>query len=182
MANRITNRAYSDSDSFKMNNGLTSVFIDVLALSASALASTEREKRFAVWLACHDQTICGIGAVGFDISDMPWTTRGFQSQKSFLLKVIQSAQSKEYWRLLGYHPREDWILSSLERFRLLIAHFPKEGIIPEAKRRQAAGMPSFFMKCPKHQVYVHQQGCVLCNDSWDGRAWRFPQDDNPPSL
>lgn len=164
MGNRITNRTYSDFESLKMNNGLTSVFIDVLVLSASALASTEREKLFAVWLAYHDQSVCGIGAVGFDISDMPWTARGFQAQKDFLFKIIRSAQSKEYWRLLDYQPgREDWILSSLEQFRLLIAHFSKEGMVPEGKRRRTRNMPSIFMKCPRHGVYVHQMGCVLCN-------------------
>ncbi len=164
MANSITNRIYSDVESLRMNNGLTSVFIEVLALSASTLASTEREKQFAAWLASRDQTVYGIGAVGFDISDMPWTAQGFQVQKDFLLKVIQSSQSKEHWHQLGYQPgREDWILSSLEQFRLLITHFSADGIMPEGVGRRTARMPDAFVKCPKHGVYLHQDGCVICN-------------------
>ena len=175
MGNRITNRTYSADESLKMNNGLTTVFIEALAVSASVLASTEREKLFAVWLACHDQQICGIGTVGFDISDMPWTKLGFQAQKDFLFEVIRSAQSKAYWHLLGYQPgREDWVVESLEKFRQLIAHFSKERIVPEEKRRSAHNMPSTFLQCPKHKVFVHQAGCILCIGYGDG--WRFMPD------
>jgi len=41
---------------------------------------------------------------------------------------------------------------------------------------EASAQYAIFMQCPKHGVSVHQKGCVLCNGSWDGRVWRFPQE------
>ncbi|MGG3507727.1 hypothetical protein ABES58_19860 [Paenibacillus lautus] len=60
-------------DSLHMSNGLTSVFIEVLAISGSQLAKTNRERELIIWLAQRDQAIVGIGTVGFDIDEMPWT-------------------------------------------------------------------------------------------------------------
>jgi len=51
-----------------MSNGATNVFLDVLALSGSDLAVTTREKEFIVWLNQRDQSVVGIGTVGFSIS------------------------------------------------------------------------------------------------------------------
>jgi hypothetical protein len=91
MGNRIKNRKnYSQeeylSKSLKMSNGLTSVFISVLSLSASRLAKTEREIDFAIWLASHDQAIVGSGTVGFDISDIPWSMENFDAEKKVCIK------------------------------------------------------------------------------------------------
>lgn len=60
-----------------MSNGLTSVFIEVLAISGSILAKTNREKEMIIWLAQRDQSVVGIGTVGFDIDEMPWTIDSF---------------------------------------------------------------------------------------------------------
>lgn len=64
-----------------MSNGLTSVFIEVLAISGSILAKTNREKEMIIWLAQRDQSAVGIGTVGFDIDEMPWTIDSFQNEK-----------------------------------------------------------------------------------------------------
>jgi hypothetical protein len=40
-----------------MNNGLTSVFVSVLALAASELAETDRQREFAAWFADQQQAI-----------------------------------------------------------------------------------------------------------------------------
>ncbi|MDE6728657.1 MAG: hypothetical protein K2J80_12080, partial [Oscillospiraceae bacterium] len=61
-------------DSLKMSNGLTAVFIDVITLAGSRIAQTVDEKRLIVWLAEKDQSVVGIGTVGFDIREMPWNT------------------------------------------------------------------------------------------------------------
>jgi hypothetical protein len=164
MGNMITIDTSGDLEPLHMSNGLTSVFIAVCVLSASALASTDQEKLFAVWLASHDQAVRGSGAVGFDISDLPWTAHGFEAEQAFLLKVIRSAQSQEYWHLLGYQPRADWVIQSLEHFRLLIVHFSKEALVPERARSWSCEVPSSFVTCPRHGVYLHQEGCVICND------------------
>jgi len=55
-------------ESLSMSNGATNVFLDVLALSGSDLAVTARENEFIVWLNQRDQSVVGIGTVGFSIS------------------------------------------------------------------------------------------------------------------
>src|SRR4051794_11236394 len=106
MGNRICCPAGHDApdDCLKMSNGLTAAFIDALVLAGSALAATERAKELIVWLAGHDQSISGLGIVGFDISDIPWTVAGFASERAFLLRVIEAAQSGLGWDRLDYQP------------------------------------------------------------------------------
>lgn len=71
-----------DDDSLKMSNGGTDVFINVLALSGAAIATTESEKRLMVYLSEKDQ-IVGRGCVGFDIVEMPWVKETFEEDKKF---------------------------------------------------------------------------------------------------
>jgi hypothetical protein len=70
MANTVTYEARPDLQYIRMSNGLTSVFVSVLALAASELAETDRPRGFAVWFASHDQ-LYGLGMVGFDTSELP---------------------------------------------------------------------------------------------------------------
>jgi hypothetical protein len=169
MGNRITNRKnYSQEDclgkSLKMSNGLTSVFIAILSLSASRLAKTDRDVDFAMWLASCDQSIIGLGAVGFDISEMPWSTENFETEKRFTLSVIDSAKSKQYWNVLDYQPREDWALHSLEQFRCLIEDFTAEFVKDADKKDRSVYKSDKIEKCPIHEIYFHWSGCVICND------------------
>lgn len=55
--------------SLTMSNTATSVFLQILALSGSDLAVTDREKEFIVWLNQRDQSVIGAGTVGFSISN-----------------------------------------------------------------------------------------------------------------
>lgn len=59
------------------------MFIEVLVISGSILAGTNREKELIIWLAQRDQSVVGIGTVGFDIDEMPWTVNSFASEKDF---------------------------------------------------------------------------------------------------
>lgn len=167
MGNRITNRRdYSDEEyldkSLKMSNGLTSVFIAVLALNASHLARTDREIQFAIWLASRDQAVVGIGTVGFDLRDMPWSVAHFEAEKGFLLRVIDAAKAKHLWERLDYEPREVWTLASLQKFRELIEDFTEAFI--EAGEIEPDNEPGPPEKCPIHHIYLHWAGCVICND------------------
>ncbi|GCF10136.1 hypothetical protein [Dictyobacter arantiisoli] len=95
MGNRITNECVESSESLKMSNGLTSVMISLLVLSGSALAEREHEKLLIVWFASRDQALSGMGTVGFDLNEIPWTAEQFEAEKHFLLAVIRRAQSMQ---------------------------------------------------------------------------------------
>ncbi|MFF2479718.1 hypothetical protein [Paenibacillus sp. NPDC058071] len=113
-------------ESLSMSNTATSVLLEVLALSGSDLAVTEREKEFIVWLNQRDQSVVGIGTVGFSISEMPWMKRDFNELKRFLLSVIDGAINKHRWEQLNYIPNEDIVVRNLNHMRLLINNFKEE--------------------------------------------------------
>ena len=102
-----------DDDSLSMSNGLTDVFIDYLLLSGSQLAKSESEKRMVVFLAEKQQSKVGIGAVGFDIIEMPWERESFETDKAFMPEMIHHARNlsleKSAWEILGYEPEQKYL-------------------------------------------------------------------------
>ena len=161
--NRIRCAARHDLAAIRMTNGLTSVFIKVLCLAASALARRDQERALAVSLAEHDQGWYGVGTVGFDVGDLPWSADTLDEDQAFLRRMVTAAQARTGWERLGYVPREEPLQSCLEQFRTLI-----EGATAGSIRRgwsndrpEIVSAPWIF--CPIHQVYEHEHGCVLCN-------------------
>lgn len=149
-----------------MSNGLTSVFVGVLAIAMSALAKSELEKYIAVWVASHDQAIFGRGVVDFDVCDAPWSLGTFKTDKKFMLNAIQAAASKLDWDRLGYSPSEPSVLQSLATFQMLVENFLEDDILPASEWAWQFGVePGKFEQCAKHGVYLHSHGCVLCNDA-----------------
>lgn len=163
MGNRLTYRRRPDLEDCKMSNGLTSVFVAVLSLAASALARDDEERELAVWIASHDQNIFGSGVVGFDVGEMPWNRETFEAQRLFLLRAIDAAKAKTEWDKLGYEPSVDMVLDRLDRFQRMIAAFDCEHASP-----RGAGWhferTARFERCPIHGIYLHSHGCVICND------------------
>lgn len=159
-------------DSLHMSNGLTSVFIEVLAISGSILAETNREKELIIWLGQRDQAIVGIGTVGFDIDEIPWTIGHFEREKEFILRVIKSAMDGLGWERLSYEPRKDWVIKSLDKFRLMICTFYKENVNLNSylewseieEDDEWPTIPKGYPKCEKHDLYLSCHGCILCNN------------------
>jgi hypothetical protein len=165
MGNFITNKCVDASESLKMSNGLTSVVISLLVLSGSSLAESDHEKMLMVWFASRDQALSGMGTVGFDLNEVPWTVEQFEAEKRFLLAVICRAQSMQDWGRLGYEPRADWALARLEKLAQMIRHFPMTCINPQiALDHQAEWRQDEWVLCPKHGTLQHALGCVICND------------------
>ena len=153
-----------------MSNGLTDVFINVLVLSGSRLAKTEDEKRLIVRFAEKDQSKVGMGAVGFDIGEMPWNTEKFAENKSFLLNVITGAEYRLGWETLDYSPNEELLFPVLKKFSELISELSAEDIVSGSLEEwlNAAGNddPIFngFPKCEKHGALLSCFGCQICNN------------------
>lgn len=160
MGNRITNKKVN-ADSLKMSNGGTSVLMSVLALSACDTAVSGWEKRFAQWIVEKDQDYRGLGAVGFDISNIGWRSDGFDQQKQFVLNVIDIAMNRHRWDALYYDP--PFVKQNLKQFRDMIEAFHQEHIDPgHVWPLDDEGMA--IALCYKHHVYLHVAGCILCND------------------
>jgi len=73
-----------EKDGISMSNGTTSVVISILVLAGSRLAISERQKELIVWLAYQDQSVRGIGTVGFYMNEIPWSKDCFEEEKQFL--------------------------------------------------------------------------------------------------
>jgi hypothetical protein len=160
MGNRICNG--KTGDSFKMQNGATDVFISVLLLAGSDLAETVWEKEFITWLAGRDQSIFGLGMVGFDIGEIAWDPDRFAGQKAFVLAVIDTSLRRHRWEILDYDP--PYVHLDLAAFRILVEKYAID-IVESAKPwKWRGGEPGPMAKCPKHDVYEHAHGCLLCHD------------------
>jgi hypothetical protein len=159
-------------ESISMSNGLIYVFLELLVINGSILAQTNRERELIIWLAQHDQSIVGIGTVGFDIDEMPWTLDNFEQEQDFLIRTITSAINGLGWERLGYEPRKEWIIEKLEQYQLMIGTFEKQYVnetyysewseIEENDYNPT--IPVGYPKCSIHQVYLSCHGCILCNN------------------
>lgn len=159
-----------ESHTISMSNGLTDVFIDVLVLSGSRLAETIDEKRLIVWLAEKDQSRVGMGTVGFDIREMPWSIDRFEENRRFMLKTVELAHNKTDWDKSDYSPNEELLFPVLNKFSDMLSKLAAKDIDPYAlgKWLDAADKddPVFlgFLKCGKHGVLLSCYGCRLCNN------------------
>jgi hypothetical protein len=164
MANRFTNRKdyqtqeYLDR-SFKISNGYTDHFIAALALSTSEFAETECEINLAMWITSRDQYRSGIGTVGFDISDMPWSVKSFDEQMVFMLRAVNAAKSARYFAENPFLYEDG---GALDKFRALLQDFSVEFVKPEATENWERIKPE-RQKCTEHGVYLNWSGCIVCH-------------------
>jgi len=158
-------------ETLHMSNGLTSVLLEVVVLSGSILAETDREKELIIWLAQRDQAAVGIGTVGFDIDEMPWTLDSFEAEKAFMLRTIEAAIEGLGWERLDYEPNKDIVLNCLRQFGLMIQAFEKRSVNLEnylewteiEEGDPCPTIPYGYPKCEKHGVYLSLFGCIICN-------------------
>ncbi len=165
---------YVEDDSLSMSNGLTDVLIDYLLISGSELADSESEKRMIAFLSEKQQWIIGIGTVGFEIIEMPWHRESFETDKLFLLTVIEYAREltlqESVWDKLGYAPNKENIDYALNGFNALINRMTVNDIddnnLQEWLSDREKDDPVYCgcPKCPKHGLLMSFFGCKLCNE------------------
>lgn len=159
-----------NNEQLQLSNGLTDVFLNVLILSGTRLATNDAEKRMIVWLAEKDQSKRGMGTVGFDIGEMPWDPEKFSECKSFLLNTIQAAEDKLGWETLDYKPNKNLLFPALKQFREMVSSFEKADIYPGALEEWLENAEEDdpvlcgFPKCEKHEALLCCFGCQVCNN------------------
>ena len=152
-----------------MSNGTTSAFIDLMALAAGVLAGNDGERLLAVCIAEEDQSVRGIGTVGFELSELPWDKDRFEKQRSFMLRVTEAAASGLGSECLGYVPDLGFLKPCFDKFALMLEKMTADDIDPDAaEERRAEAEDSDpercgFPRCEKHGVYLTCFGCVICN-------------------
>jgi hypothetical protein len=141
-----------------MSNGLTDVFLSVLALAGAPVAHHDDEVELLVWLAAHDQAVFGLGCVGFDVCQMPWIATRLDEQKRFLLGVIDAGIARA--RAASHE-------ALLDRFHVFRGYVDK--VHASCLRNDAYPNVTPLLRadratCPTHGVYLHAEGCIVCND------------------
>ena len=163
MGNLISNKQGHKHSNVDLSNGGTSVLVSFLALAGSRLAKVQSEIDLITWLVSRDQGVLGVGVVGFDLSDMPWSKNceEFDRQKKFLRSVISRIRSKVDVQFVEYNPPYletytdclNKLLDSFE-FSMVSQTSPEWCLLPNKT----------LDKCEKHGVFLHEAGCVVCND------------------
>lgn len=151
-----------------MSNGGTAVFVDVLTLAVSDLASEPWHYRFASLIALQDQNLMGRGSVGFDLEDIDWgpSPQEQEAAKDFVLRVTDLALTRHRWDELGYEP--PYAPKYLETFRAMVEAYdpatPASGLGSFPAPDEAA-----LASCVRHRVLTglpFWDGCVFCNAEW----------------
>ncbi|MFI9046080.1 hypothetical protein [Streptomyces sp. NPDC053427] len=150
--------------SLYLSNSGTEVFIDVLMLAVSDLASDEWDYRFAALLTLQDQNVMGRGAVGFELQDIAWgtTPRERAEAKGFVLRATALALSRHRWCELGYDP--PFAQNYLCQFKAMV-----ESFVPTDGAHLAGGFPTpeerAMASCSQHRILSalpHWNGCFRC--------------------
>lgn len=153
-----------------MSNGLTSSFINIFGLSGSALAKREQDKKLVVYVLEKNQSVVGIGTVGFDVGSLPWDINNFEADRTFILSVVNGMRNKLGWEKLQYKPSEEHILRCINEFERLILNINKSDInIDEINEWLTEAEPNDpinnnFPICPVDGVLLTLHGCQVCTD------------------
>jgi hypothetical protein len=164
MATVLTSERVPGTAPVPMSNGVTSVFFDVLCLAACGLAASDWEKRLAYFLVQHDPSRIGLGTADLDVAELGWTPSNFEEERRFVVAVVDRALAKSGWERLGFEPRLESIIPTLERLRQMVVAFPRSAIPgPDVYTWKPDELPPEG-ECEVHDVYLHELGCILCND------------------
>ena len=158
MSNTISLRG-ADAESIVLNNGMTSVLIDVLCFKGAQIAVTDWQKEMLVRLARHDAGIVGDGFTGFDLSDILFDINPADGA-GFLSDICSQAEQEKLWTGLPYSPDLDLLHGVLFRFKglcQLAGRYLPSSAMPFQSRHP-------YTLCSRHGVYLHEEGCILCNN------------------
>jgi hypothetical protein len=148
-----------------MSNGTTAVFFDIVALAGSELARTPWQRKLVYWLIRHDQSRIGSGCAGFDVGDFGFTPDDFDAQKRFALDLVDAAANKHGWERLPFEPDCDYVTYALSQFRSLVERLRVEHVAPATPDHWCSDeLPSLGL-CEVHRVFLHEAGCIVCNDA-----------------
>ena len=166
MANTIVGPPDPGELRVRMSNGVTSSVVANVAIVASARARTPGEIALACAIGAADQSVFGIGCVGFDVRDLPWSRErigDFEREKAFLIGAVRGAAAGEAAEALARPPNLEFISPCLVDFEHLLDTLSLDGVA--GRETDVPLLPdSPGERCARHGVYLHARGCVVCNE------------------
>ena len=152
------------------SNGCLDVLLTVIGLSGSKIARSDCERNLIIWLMEKDQSIVGLGTVGFDIIEMPWKKHCFEEQKLFMLQVLDGVKEKIGWETLDYGPNEEIIFDRINSLQDMFHSIQINDINEELTDQWLEDaeicklIRDGYPKCKNHGIYMSIWGCLACND------------------
>ena len=163
MGNYFCHLDNPDAEGFSVSNGGTSVFIAVLCLAGHEVAIDDWQRDLLVWISTHDRHLFGNGNTGFDLAEMGWQKERVDEQKQFLLLLTERARLKTNWEKLSFDPPMERAVFALDKFDALVSCFEdKHCQNKELKWSIEPNRP--LAQCKIHDIFIHSEGCVICND------------------
>ncbi len=152
------------------SNGVMDVLLTTIGLCGSDLAEQWYEKDLIVWLMEKDQSVVGLGTVGFDVSEMPWQKLYLQEQKEFFCKTLQCIKKCVGWDTLDYTPNKVLLFEKIDVLQKMIEKIVWEDV--DYKDIQywydvcdiTEPMKNGYPMCEKHGILLSVYGCIACND------------------
>jgi hypothetical protein len=137
------------------------VLFDVLSLAACSLAKRDWEHRFAIM--CCDLTRVGCGIDGFGLDELPMQPDSWESDREFILRVVDLACTRHRWDVLGYDP--PFALDGLQSFGELVAGYvPSFPLRERAWRWPLDSIEEAVRLCPDHPVFLGSfAACRFCD-------------------
>jgi hypothetical protein len=111
-------------------------------------------------LVQHDQV--RVGTCDVDLRGLGWTREDVLAQQAFLVGVIDAALAGEGLDRLPFRPGEV-VVPALQQLRTMVAGLGAEQI-PDAPGPWVP-MPPELGQCEVHRVFLHEVGCIVCNDA-----------------
>ncbi|MFE0461426.1 hypothetical protein ACFW1A_19475 [Kitasatospora sp. NPDC058965] len=161
----VGNTFGGDGRDLRMSNGGTAVFVETLMLAVSDLARRPWEVRFAALIAGQDQSVFGLGVVGFDLVDLEWGADAAEraANKAFVLRVVELAAWGYRWAELGYCP--PFVGEQLHEYHRMVDAFDPGAAAPGPDGGLPAPADVVDRRCPQHRVLAPLDWlaeCVFC--------------------
>lgn len=154
---------------WRYRNGIAGALLARVAAVAGHLADLDWEIKFAKFLGIQDQTICGSGCIGFDLDQLPWSTRQaeFERQRRFAIETTRFAA--EIWcgkltRASTDAFEEEKQSGWLRELADLIAGFEISKVAGSIPREWDFWLDPTDKRCPEHGAFKHAHGCLICNE------------------
>lgn len=159
MSNSITFGSASDPN-LVMSNALTAVFIDALCLTGGKIARRDSQKEIMVRLARMDASIRGDGFTGFSLESLFQGLDAGEGSR-FLQVVCKAVLAESRWNGLPYSPDVKLLHQAIGRFNTMLQK-AEDTMIAAAN---VVPVRAVYRQCPVHGAYMHESGCVICNNS-----------------
>ncbi len=151
-----------------MSNSLTHSIYMTMMVEGAKIARTRWEKEFLIWLADHNQSVIGLGIVGFDVCELGWIKEDFVAQKQFLLQLLKNAQANKTYAQHPIYLKEEFGETKITAIHSILEPLQVEDVSEHPRMYYSPQKADKVEQCPIHEVYMNnldeeqKYRCLLC--------------------